>query len=320
MFAYLPTNLCVRECPIPYRGYAPNYTCVLSCPAQYYFYDVTINICAQCDPTCIVCSSLATCLQCQSGYNLFNGYCSRSCIPTNGVVTYADPSGICVAVCPNTYFGVNTSYSCNQTCPQKQYGDPGTHLCQNCPALCASCSSLTLCLTCNTAATLAIDNMCYSDCNATFKYAYNSTCYNTCPAGTYLTYTGVTCAACAPICLTCFGSGTACTSCATTYFFNSTCLTTCPSGFFGSTTLQCLTCSGSSNAACTNPLNFSTTFSTQDFKPVITLQFNQNVSMSKNISEILQINLQLKRRLLQGDSERMLTVGSIVNNGITYTY
>jgi hypothetical protein len=317
MFAYFPTNRCLPECPIPYRGFAPNYTCVLECPVQFYFYDVTINVCALCDPTCIICSSLSTCLQCKAGYNLFNGYCSRSCIPTATAVTYADPEGRCVSVCPNTYFGDKSTYSCTQLCPSKLYGNPSTHLCENCPGNCATCQSLTYCYTCELSATLAIDNMCYSNCNATAIYSYNNTCHNACPAGSYLTYTGVTCAACSPLCLTCSGTGTACTSCATTYFFNRTCLTTCPSGYYGSTTLQCLSCSSSSAAACSTPLSFSTTFSTQNYQPVITLQFNQNVSMSKNLSEILQINLKVTRRLEQ---DRLLQVGSIVNNGITYTY
>lgn len=240
---------------------------------------------------------MSTCLQCKSGYNLFNGYCGRNCIPTPTSITYADPSGTCVSVCPITYFGDNSTYSCTQTCPGKLYGDSVTRLCQNCPQNCATCFNLTYCITCETGATLAIDNMCYANCNSTAKYSFNGTCYNICPSGTYLTYTGVTCSLCSPICLTCFNSGSRCISCATTYFYNNTCLTTCPSGYYGSTTLQCLSCSGSSSAACTNPLNFSTSYSTQNFQPVITLQFNQNVTMAKNLSDILKINLQVTRRL-----------------------
>jgi hypothetical protein len=291
---------------------------------------VTINVCAQCDSKCVICSSLTTCLQCKTGYNLFSGYCTRSCLPSGGVITYSDPSGSCVTVCPTGWFGDNSNnvYSCVQDCPTMQFGDITTQLCQYCPPTCGSCTSMTTCLTCATAATLAIDNMCYRDCNATFKFAYNGTCYNTCPDGSYLTYTGVTCAPCGPLCLTCTGTPTTCTSCATTYYYNNTCMTTCPKGFYGSTTLQCLSCSGSNSAACTNPLSFSTSFSTQNFKPVITLQFNQNITTTKDISEILKINVNPTRRLEEEEysdknewmRQRQLAVGTIVNNGITYSY
>jgi hypothetical protein len=325
MFAYQPTGQCVQECPVPYRGFAPNYTCVLDCPAQYYFYDVTINVCSLCDPTCVVCSSTTTCLQCKPTYNLFSGFCTRSCIPTAGVITYADPGGSCVLVCPTTYFGDNSTYSCTQTCPFGQFGDPQTSLCAYCPRTCASCLSTTLCVSCVTAATLAIDNMCYSDCNTTFKYAYNGSCYNICPAGSYLTYTGVTCAACGPLCLTCAASATTCTSCATTYYYNNTCLTTCPVGYYGSATLQCLSCSGSTALACSNPLNFTTSYYVENYQPVIVFQLNQNVTMSKNLSDILKINLNLARLMEEVGSQgelagRRLDTGTIINNGITYTY
>lgn len=45
---------------------------------------------------------------------------------------------------------------------------------------------------------------------------------------------------------------------------------------------------------------------------MITLQFNQNVSLTQNLENILNIDLVVTRRMLQ--------VGTLVNNGITYTY
>ena len=86
---------------------------------------------------------------------------------------------------------------------------------------------------------MAIDNMCYQDCNTTHRYSYNASCYNICPNGTYVTYTGVTCGPCSPICHTCSGSATFCVSCSATYFYNNSCLTMCPSGFYGSVSLLC---------------------------------------------------------------------------------
>jgi proprotein convertase subtilisin/kexin type 5 len=125
--------------------------------------------------------------------------------------------------------------------------------------------------------------MCYTNCNSTFKYSYNNTCWNTCPSGTYLTYTNVICAACSSVCLTCTGSPTNCLSCSTNFYFNFTCLSVCPQGYYGSTNLVCLTCSGSTSAACNQPLNFTTSYSIQNYQYVIAMQFNQNVSLSEQL-------------------------------------
>jgi len=275
-------------------------SCVLNCPSQNYFYDVTINQCGQCDSKCLICVSAISCSQCKSGFNLFNGNCNLTCIPTT-IITYANPSGACVTLCPPGYYGDNSTYSCTQYCPNKLYGDSAARLCLNCPATCATCSSLTYCMSCEAAATLSlIDNMCYGDCNSTFKYSYNGSCWNQCPNSTYLTYTNVLCAACSSICLTCSSTTTNCTSCATTYFFNFSCLTTCPTGYYGATTLQCLGCNSSATAAtaCAHPLNFTTSLSVENYQYVITLQFNQNVSIEQQLSNILNIKLQLSRRML----------------------
>lgn len=301
MYAYTITNQCVRECPVPYRGFAPNRSCVLTCPPTIYFYDITQNNCNLCDSSCLICTSVSTCLQCLPGLNLFNGYCNISCVPQVNNITYADPTGKCVNFCPSTYYGNNLTYACVQGCPIGQYGNDATRLCTYCPGTCASCTSFTRCLSCLPTATLAIDNMCYSDCNSTFAYSFNGTCWNSCPNGTYVTYTLVTCSVCAAVCLTCSGAAITCTSCSSTYFFNSSCLTVCPTGYYGSPTLQCLTCFNSSSSACTNPLNFTTSFSVSNYKPVITLQFNQLVSFQKQLSQILNINLMANRLLEEDD-------------------
>lgn len=149
---------------------------------------------------------------------------------------------------------------------------------------CTACTSSTFCTACQAAATLAIDNMCYSNCNSTFKYSFNGTCWNSCPDGTYLTYTNVICAACASICNTCFGNATNCTSCKASYYYGETCLTSCPTNFFGdASTLTCINCSVLATAACSQPLKYTTSYAIENFQPVITLQFNQNVSLMKNL-------------------------------------
>lgn len=96
---------------------------MLSCPATLWFYDVTINVCAQCDSRCYICISASNCRQCLPGYNLFNGYCNTSCIPTT-IITYANAAGSCVQVCPSGTFGNNVTYTCvaSAGCPTQQYG------------------------------------------------------------------------------------------------------------------------------------------------------------------------------------------------------
>ena len=97
----------------------------------------------------MVCTGPYACLECQPGYNLFNGICNISCTPTATLITYSNPfTSTCVEICPNTYFGDNTTYTCTQNCPAKQYGSVTTHLCENCPENCALCSSLTFCTSC----------------------------------------------------------------------------------------------------------------------------------------------------------------------------
>lgn len=88
------------------------------------------------------------CTQCMAGFNLFNGICNISCIPQPNSVTYANPSGLCVTLCPPTYFGDNSTYSCKQNCPIKLYGDNITRLCTNCPGTCSVCASSLICSSC----------------------------------------------------------------------------------------------------------------------------------------------------------------------------
>ena len=175
-----------------------------------------------------MCTDPQSCLKCAPGYNLFNGLCDISCQPNNGIITYSDPQGICVRICPFSWFGDNSSYACTKTCPLRQFGSPDTQLCENCPETCAQCSSMTNCSACEPGATLASDAMCYRDCNTTHKFYWNNTCFTICPDGTFLTYTNVHCAACSANCKTCSQNATNCLTCSGKYFYNSSCLTKCP--------------------------------------------------------------------------------------------
>ena len=185
-----------------------------------------------------------------------------SCIPTT-IITYANAAGVCVQVCPQGFFGNNDTYACvtSVNCPVMQYGEPTTSLCTYCPSTCSACDNATYCTACQAGASMAIDNMCYTNCNSTHQYSYNGSCWLICPGGTYLTYTNVICAVCASVCATCDVTSTNCTSCVASYFLVDTCVTVCPDGFYGdATSLTCLNCSVNASVACSSPLNFSTSY------------------------------------------------------------
>lgn len=154
--------------------------------------------------------------------------------------------------------------------------------------------------------------MCYSHCSATQQYYYNSLCYSTCPSGTYVSYTGVHCAACSNLCATCYGTASNCTTCFDRYFFNYSCLTQCPSGYYGATDLTCAVCSSATAQVCTQPLSFSTTVSIENYQYVVSVKFNQQVSIQKQIEQILKVEMKVSRRLLDA--------ADLINNGVSYTY
>lgn len=78
----------------------------------------------------MTCTGPLTCLSCDVGYNLFNGVCSPSCTPLGNLITYAHPFTLqCVSLCPDGYFGDNSTYSCVQVCPNKQYGSNVSRVC-----------------------------------------------------------------------------------------------------------------------------------------------------------------------------------------------
>lgn len=171
---------------------------------------------------------------------------------------------------------------------------------------------MSYCTSCERNATLAIDHMCYSHCNLVQQYYYNSNCYSICPFGTFVSYTGVHCIDCSILCGTCVGVATNCTSCSDSYYFNNTCVTQCPTGYFGTNNFTCTPCSTSTSSICSQPLNFTTAVSVENYKYVVSVKFNQNVDISKQISDILKVQLKLTRRLLDA--------ATLINDGVPYTY
>lgn len=156
--------------------------------------------------------------------------------------------------------------------------------------------------------------MCYSQCSVSQPFYYGTLCYTTCPSNTFISYTGVHCITCSILCNTCSLTASNCTSCYDRYYYNYSCLTQCPTGYYGSTNLTCEVCTTSTSSICAVPLNFSTSVSVENYKYVVSVKFNHDVSIQKQISDILKVELKLSRRLLAG------SLADLINNGVSFSY
>jgi hypothetical protein len=293
-------------CPSPYFAYVANRTCVTDCLAGY-FGDSATRICSACPSVCPTCISLSQCLTCQSTLYLAFGTCVDTC-PGGIYASNSTMSCVYAVSCPSGMFGNNDTSSCSVNCPNKQYADLSTKLCQLCPYTCASCTSSTVCQTCIANAIFSnITKQCYAFCSPTNIYNFNGTCFSSCPNGSYLDYTNINCQACNAICNTCSLSATNCTSCSATYLFNLTCIGKCPSNYYGANN-TCLPCTPSVSS-CSSPLTFTVTTTTENYQTVIIMKFNQPAVVNGDPSQYLSLNLK-PTRLLQS---------SIVNNGIQFT-
>lgn len=199
--------------------------------------------------------------------------------------------------CPSGTYARNDTKTCSSSCPAEMYGNRTTKTCQNCPDTCTACFNSTHCTDCVGMAELsASDSACYRHCNATAQYEYDGDCYTTCPDGSYVDYTLVNCQACNSICLTCSGNSLNCTSCLGTFKHNNLCVSKCPTGYYALNNV-CLVCDASVST-CSNPLSFNTSVTTEDYRQVVILRFNQDVSISGDLSSLVNINLKMSRRLL----------------------
>ncbi len=154
-------------CKPPYYLYSsPNFSpdqCVLSCPkysytdASGYGYCAPIcpnplfpvgNACIHCASNCGICTSLTDCVECDSGYFLYQGVCGA-------------------------------------TCPAGYYGDSSSKSCQPCDSNCLTCTGAgaTSCILCNTAIGAYpledLPSTCVTDCEAAGYYQVGALCKST---------------------------------------------------------------------------------------------------------------------------------------------
>ena len=111
------------------RGILHNNQCVNDCPLTYYAnYLQNQNVtCQACQPNCINCQSLTSCISCTNSTYLYEG-------------------------------------SCGSTCPSGFYADSTNNSCSACIPPCKTCSSNSSCLTCTSG--YLDNNACTLSCNS----------------------------------------------------------------------------------------------------------------------------------------------------------
>ena len=150
-------------------------------------------------------------------------YCDQACLVCNGLTNSTCSS------CAANYYKSGTV--CDTGCLSNYYPDPViTFNCLPCPTGCLTCTSATVCNTCNTP-----------------SYIYHPTnysCLNSCPGGFYNSSDSGQCEQCLNNCSKCTDYPTPCQACNTGwYYYSSDCLSSCPDGLFASiTTNTCEDC------------------------------------------------------------------------------
>lgn len=228
--------------------------CRSVCPSGTFLFSSTL--CIACNQSCATCSgSPNTCLSCNNALILNNGQCLQSCSAGtyyNGVncVPCMSPCTTCQTTatrctgCPQGQYLYNNACTaqcptaivngvCTNICPDGSYLS-GT-ICQRCSLTCRTCSSASVCTSCN-------NNL----------VVYRGACQAGCPANTILS--GGACLDCDANCVGCSGSTTSCTNCvAGTYRLIDRCYSQCPPTYYSDfATASCKKCDANCNS-CSGP-------------------------------------------------------------------
>lgn len=125
--------------------------CVDDCLDGYYANE--FKVCSPCKSECKTCSSFELCLSCNENYFLYNKKCQNfcpnikdttkwECSDTCSALLY---DSVCYSKCPP---GTNELKStCTAACFAGYYPDAGK--CTICPRECVTCTSKTMCQSCN---------------------------------------------------------------------------------------------------------------------------------------------------------------------------
>jgi hypothetical protein len=236
------TNSCATCNSAAYRTlYFPNNSCF--CNPGYY--DAATEICQLCSVTCLTCTISPTmCTSCHNNPGRYFSGSGYSCLCSSGFVdiTFNGFCTLCAYSCQTCSGSLSTNCvlcaanripsgtSC--ICPDGTYDDGVDATCQ----LCAS-----TCLTCNGGMSSSCTN-----CNsAQYRYLTPFPVGACICSSSYYDAGGVTCQLCSPVCLTCWGSASNCSSCDNTVNHrlitsNNTCA--CASGFVDVGATVCTAC------------------------------------------------------------------------------
>ena len=192
--------------------------------------------CLPCDLSCLTCSDATTCTSCGSAVSgsnlyLYSGAClmtcpdtfypdssSKTCLGCDASChTCSGPSATeCLSCNSGSLFSANNS--CISSCGDGNYSS--NSICTSCPIGCKTCTSATVCTSCQ-------------NVNGIPYYLSVSSCLLACPTQTYAVNSSNQCVACDGSCASCYGTATYCLSCSgVLYHAYSTklCQSSCPSG------------------------------------------------------------------------------------------
>ena len=249
-------------CPTGYV--AQGQVCQTSCNDGYYSNSGT---CTLCNSNCTACSSSTYCTSCATGYSIFVGTSTSSCIANCNSGMYVNSALACASCstscaecfgtstnctsCSSTQFLYNNA--CYSSCPAYSYTS-GTN-CFSCDVSCNTCTGSTNlnCTTCKTGYSYTdSQGRCYQTCPAKFNVT-SMMCLDSCNSNEYALSTGQ-CAFCDSSCVSCNGGTSSnCTACPNV-LYNGTCSAYCPSHAYLNLT-TCYECDytcGTCNSESTN--------------------------------------------------------------------
>ena len=230
----LTINSCT-SCQYPYYLQPSSKLCVGTCTSS----EVVINsTCFSCYSLCLTCIQTTTnCTSCVSGYYLHLTECISACpapfVPSNSSNICVSCSTSCLTCTIGPFTCTSCSYPlklmssvCVNDCPAGTYthtASNNTLQCIICPSQCTTCSSASLC----------------QSCQSTF-YFYTESCLVNCPQATFPSNQTVNgslfCSPCSSFCLTCTSSNQ-CSQCQSGYYISpsangNSCASVCASGQF----------------------------------------------------------------------------------------
>ena len=187
--------------------------CSLTCPAGEFISTLVPNKCQPCSSTCVTCSILAencTSLSCAQNNFFLNNSCLRTCPDTYYTDTALRRCLECTLGCQTCYGSGLTKCTkctsdgsqqfylqvevdeCAPQCKSGEFADALTLACVPCNSACATCTSLTVCQSCQSV-------------NGRAYFLSGAQCTVTCPSIQFGKTVGFVCTNCHEGCKTCFG-------------------------------------------------------------------------------------------------------------------